>query len=199
MRRVREMIGQPVVCGGRRIGRLLQAELSDDLTRLRGIWVDAGLRGTRFIPSERLEMLGLNAVITEDAGKRARMTSRPLFRRAVSTDGERLGAVIGAEIDELTFAVTALELFEGVWDDLVGAHRRILRYTANPVGEVIVEDLARQREERMVGEHEERHDKEPADGNADRRIGSDDLRRNELEDGAPVERKGSANRKLDCK
>ena len=197
MRRVRGMIGQPVVCGGRRIGRLLQAELSEDLTRLRGIWVDAGLRGMRFIPSERLEMLGQNAVITEDAGQRGRMRARSLFRRAVSTDGERLGAVTGAEIDELTFAVTALELCEGVWDDPIGARRRILRFTVNPAGEVIVDDLAQETVERMVEEHEERHDEGPADGDADRRIGSHDLRCDELADGASAERQGQADRQLD--
>ena len=47
MRRIRNLIGLPVIRGGRKIGRLLQAELSEDLPRLQGVWVDCGLRGTR--------------------------------------------------------------------------------------------------------------------------------------------------------
>ena len=58
MRKLRTLIGMPVVVQNRRIGRVVQAALSEDLTSLDGLWVDEGLRGTRLIPSESLEMLG---------------------------------------------------------------------------------------------------------------------------------------------
>ena len=54
MRKIRNLIGMPVICRRQKIGRLVQAELSPDLTRLEGIWVDSGLKGTRYIPAEHV-------------------------------------------------------------------------------------------------------------------------------------------------
>ncbi|MBR1821427.1 MAG: hypothetical protein IJ769_07390, partial [Clostridia bacterium] len=140
MRKVRGMIGMPVVCEGRRIGRVLRAELADDLKRLNGIWVGAGLRGTRFIPAERLELIGSVAVLADCAGMRRRMGGEPLPMRAVSTDGRRLGAVTGAEVDELSFQVTALELSAGLWDDILHRRQRVTRYTVNREnGEAVID------------------------------------------------------------
>ena len=65
MRKLRTLIGMPVVVQNRRIGRVVQAALSEDLTSLDGLWVDEGLRGTRLIPSESLEMLGRIAVVAD--------------------------------------------------------------------------------------------------------------------------------------
>ena len=58
MRKLRALIGLPVVVNNHRIGRVVQAELSTDLTQLLGVWIDAGLLGTRFIPADSLGMLG---------------------------------------------------------------------------------------------------------------------------------------------
>ena len=82
MRKLRSLTGMSVICGSRRIGRVLQAELTGDLRQLSGIWVGAGLLGTRFIPSESLEMLGEVAVMAEDRGKRRPMRAKPLLKRA---------------------------------------------------------------------------------------------------------------------
>ena len=140
MRKLRSLTGMSVVCGSHRIGRVLQAELTGDLKQLSGIWVGAGLLGTRFIPSESLEMLGDVAVMAEDSGKRRPMRSKPLLKRAVSTDGRRMGAITGAEIDELSFAVRALELSSGLWEDLAHRRQRVTRYTVNPDnGEVVID------------------------------------------------------------
>ena len=147
MRKLHALIGMPVICGNRRIGRLLQPKLSDDLRQLEGIWISSGVRGTRYIPSESLEMLGQVAVMAEDRGRRSRLRAGPLPRRAVSTDGRRLGAITGAEIDELSFAVTALELSCGFWDDLLYRRQRVLLYTVSrESGEVIVGPAADARE-----------------------------------------------------
>lgn len=140
MRKLRNLIGMPVVMGGRKIGRLAQAELAPDLSELRGIWVDCGLRGTRRIPSENLEMIGQKAVSVDNRGKRARCNAAFTPRRAVSTDGRRLGAITGAEIDELTFRVQALELSLGFWDDLYNGRKRVCFCTTDAQGEVIVRD-----------------------------------------------------------
>lgn len=156
MRKVRAMIGMPVICLNRKIGRMVQAEITEDMKQLSGIWVDAGLRGTRYIPSESLEMLGQVAIMADDCGKRKHLTSTRIFHRAVSTDGQRLGAITGAEVNELSFAVESLELSAGIWDDLFSSRQRIQRYTVNREnGEVIVE----QAEEEVEDESdEERND-----------------------------------------
>ena len=195
MRKLRGLVGMPVVCGSRRLGRVLRGELAEDLRQLDGIWISAGLRGTRYIPAESLELLGRVAVMAEDDGARRRMAGRPLLLRAISTDGQRLGAITGAEIDEVSFAVTALELSAGLWDDLLRQRQRVTRYTVNrESGEVVVEIAA---EEREGIADEGRIDEGPAGWGADRRLGGDHLRGHELADGAQVEPEGQADGKLD--
>ena len=129
MRKIRTLIGMPVIVDQKRVGRVIQAELADDLSELTGIWVDTGLRGTRFMPSESLAILGQVAIMADDTGKRRRMKTSSLLRRAVGTDGSRLGAVTGAEINELSFRVEALELSQGLWEDLLYGRERIFRFT----------------------------------------------------------------------
>ena len=138
MRKLRNLIGMPVLCQRQRLGRLMQVELSDDLARLEGIWVDGGLKGARYIPSEQLGMIGEVAVLADSRGERRRCTARPLFVRAVSTCGERVGAIVGAEVDELSFQVRALELTHGFWDDLTVGRARVERYTAQPERSIVV-------------------------------------------------------------
>lgn len=197
MKRLNSLIGMPVVCRSKRVGRALRGELTDDLTRLKGIWVGAGLRGTRWIPSEALQMLGQVAILADGLGTRRRMECAPLLRRAVATDGTRLGAVTGAEIDELSFAVTALELSRGLWDDLTDRRLCVSTYTANREnGEVII-DLSDSTKEGLIDEG--RHDQGPDRGDADRLGGSDGVRRDELADRAQMEPEGEADRELDLR
>ena len=197
MRKLRTLTGMPVVCGKRRLGRLVQVSVAEDLRQLEGIWVSAGLRGVRFIPSEQLELMGRVAVVADGEGRRARLRSTPLFRRAVSSDGRRLGAITGAEIDELTFAVTSLELSAGLWDDLLRGRRSVSRYTVNrETGEVVIDPADIERE--AFG-YEEWPDKGSCHGHADRRLRGDDLRRPELADGAKLEPPGEEDRKLDIR
>mgnify|MGYP004533708327 CR=1 FL=1 len=71
--------------------------------------------------------------------------NRPVFKkllyRAISTDGRRIGAITGAEIDEISFLVTALELARGLWDDLISGRDRVTDYSVSPDAlEVIVID-----------------------------------------------------------
>ena len=195
MRKLRALIGMPVVCRNRRIGRLLNAELDDALTRLTGIWVGAGIRGTRFISAESLEILGRVAILADDAGARRRMTAVPIFHRAISTDGQRLGAITGAEIDELSFNVTSLELSMGLWDDLLLKRQRVERYSVNPAsGEVIIDFDPVAKED---ADDEGRYDQGTDRRHADRRRSRDGFRRDELADGAQVVSEGQNDRQLD--
>lgn len=178
MRKLRTLIGMPVVVQNRRVGRVVQAALSEDLTSLDGLWVDEGLRGTRLIPSESLEMLGRIAVVADEPGKRKKGRAGGLFFRAVGTDGSRLGAITGAEIDELSFAVCALELSMGFWDDLLFGRARVRRFTLNrESGDVLVDVAETEREGEI---DEERNDEGSDHRRADRRNGGDGLRNHEL-------------------
>ncbi len=124
MRKLRNLTGMPVLCNGRKLGRLVQAELSGDLRRMEGIWVDCGLKGTRYITADHLSMIGEMAVHSDDRGVRRRCKGEKLLLRAIGTDGARIGAAVGAEIDELSFLVTALEITHGFWDDLYAGRSR---------------------------------------------------------------------------
>lgn len=195
MRKVRALIGMPVVCEDRRIGRVLQADLAEDLTQLEGLWISRGLLGARYIPAESLKMLGRVAVLTDSPGSRGRARPSPLFRRAVSTDGARLGAVTGAEVDELSFRVVALELSAGLLDDLAHGRGRVTRYVVNRERGVVIIDPT---ETEMEAEaYEGRLGEGHVDGHADRRHGGDHIRRDELEDGARLEPQGETDGKLD--
>ena len=195
MRKLRSMIGMPVVCRNRRVGRMIRAELTDDLRALKGIWVGAGIRGTRFIPAEALQLLGRVAILSDVEGARGRMKTPPLFRRAVGTDGSRLGAITGAEIDEVTFAVTALELSRGLWDDLARGRQSVTRYTADPETGGIVVDPAGEAKEGEA--YEGRLDQGTDRRDGDRIGGSGDVRGRQLADGAQPEPEGEVGGQLD--
>lgn len=141
---LRSLSGLPVVCAGKRIGRVAQAALSDDLTRMDGLWVDAGLGGARFVPAEAIEVLGEVSVTVDMPGKRQKMQKTPLFRRAVGTDGTRLGAVVGANVDCVTFQVTSLTVSTGYWDDLLYGRLNIRRFAATGDGEVVADTRTRE-------------------------------------------------------
>ena len=197
MRRISALIGMPVVLNNRKIGRVLQAELDGDLTHLTGVWIGPGLWGARFIPAESLELIGSVAILADDPGRRRHISPAPLFQRAVSTDGRRLGAITGAEIDELSFNVTALELSRGIWDDLILKRDRITRYAANrKTGEIIIDPADSAREGDLYeGWHAEGSD----DRDADRLRGSDGVWHHELADGAEMESDCQENGQLDLR
>lgn len=139
MRKIRNLIGMPVICRRQKIGRLVQADLSADLRHMEGIWVDCGLRGTRYIPAEQLSMIGEKAVLADDRGRRKRCACTSMLHLAVSTDGNRMGAIVGAEVDEISFLVHSLELTRGFWDDLYHGRTRVSAYNVQD-GDVIIID-----------------------------------------------------------
>lgn len=148
MRKLRNLTGMPVICRRKKIGHLMQAELSDDLKRMEGVWVDSGLMGTRYIPAEQLNMIGEMAVLSDSRGCRRRCTARPILRRAVSTNGGRIGAIVGAEVDEISFLVLSLEITHGLWEDLLSGRSRIADFSVQG-GEIIVSDSAQEAEEEV--------------------------------------------------
>lgn len=185
---LRSLRGLPVLCAGRRVGRVAQAALSKDLRRMEGLWVDAGLWGARFVPSESIQLLGEVSVTVDGPGSRRRMCEPPLFRRVVTTDGARLGAVVGATVDCVSFQVTSLRVCTGYWDDLVRGRLSIRHFAATADGEEVVADLQAREEEH----DEERNDQGNGRRGAARRRGGDAVRRDELADGAQVVHAGAA-------
>lgn len=197
MKKVRSMIGMPVICRREKVGRMIQADLAKDLKQMNGIWIDGGLRGTRYISAENLEMLGDIAIMADTQGSRGKLSPSPVFFRAISTDGRRLGAITGAEINELSFIVESLELSNGVWDDLFNRRVRVTHYTVNiKTGDVIIDDGENEKEDTL---HEERNDQGADHRNVDRRFSSYDLRRNELEDRKRLEYESPENWSMDFK
>ena len=148
MRKLRNLTGIPVICNRKKIGRVIQAQLSDDLSALEGIWVDCALRGTRYIAAEHIGTIGEVAIIADHRGKRRRMNARSMIYRAVSTDGRRIGAITGAEIDEVSLMVNALELSRGFWDDIYNGRSIIRKYSVNAeAGETVIVDSNEQNKE----------------------------------------------------
>lgn len=192
MRSIRSMIGMPVVVENRRLGRVIQIALSDDLTRAEGVWVDAGLRGTRYISTDSVRLIGSVAITADDAGKRRAMKTQPLFRRAISTDGQRVGAITGAEIDALSFQVEALEVSVSVWSDLLYGRARALSFTADRENGSVIIDWPLP--ERMGSHDEERNDEGTRGRRADRLLRRDGLRDHKLADREADEPPGSQNR-----
>ena len=142
MRKLRNLTGMPVICIRQRIGSVIQAQLSDDLRALDGIWVDCALRGTRYIAAEHIGTIGEAAIITDHRGVRRKMRSHSLVRRAVGTDGRRLGAIVGAQIDEVSMMVCALELCRGFWDDIYDGRTIVRRFSAKEaVSDTVIVDL----------------------------------------------------------
>lgn len=115
MRKIRALIGMPVVVNNRRAGRVVQVELSGDLRRMEGVWMDAGLRGTRFISADSIAMLGKVAVMADDPVSGSAAAARRIFRRRLARCG-RLGSLRrGNRRDD--FRVCALDSRVELWTD----------------------------------------------------------------------------------
>lgn len=138
MKNTNALGGMPVVCDGVRLGRVFSVQLTPDLTKMAGLHVDCGLRGRRYIPAERVRVLGEVAVLVDGGPSGARPAEQTLPRRALTPEGARLGAITGAWIDEETRAVESLELSRGYWEDLFLGRVRVRSYHVQKDGGEVV-------------------------------------------------------------
>ncbi len=116
---LRKLIGLPVVVDGKTAGSVLRGVLARDGRSLRGVVVRSGLRGARWLPAEKIAMLGKVSLLASGAPCRMpRDASYKLFR-VTDTDGLRLGVVTDALVCEDTLRVAALEISTGPVDDLI--------------------------------------------------------------------------------
>ena len=138
MRSTRSMLGLPVICQGESIGRLSQVELNEDLTQVQGIYLQSGFAGARYIECADLDLLGEVSILTRSSGKRVKSPPKPPLRRAVGSNGQRLGAITDALIDEDQMSIHSLELSHGFFEDLMSGRSQICQYSVCPNGEILV-------------------------------------------------------------
>lgn len=139
MKNTNALGGMPVICDGVRLGRVFSARLTPDLKSLAGLYVDCGLRGRRYIPVERVRVLGEVAILVDGGPVSSRPAESVLPRRALSPEGARLGAITGAWVDEDTREVNCLELSRGYVEDLLSGRTRVRFYhVQKDGGEVVV-------------------------------------------------------------
>jgi uncharacterized protein YrrD len=182
---VKAFVGMPVILNGRRIGHVACLTLDEGLKSVTGLRIARGLRGNRFIPSSAVSLLGDVAVLVTDEGVRPGGERGLNLRRATTTDGQILGAITGALIDERTLSVAALELSSGWWEDLVRGRKYVYGWTACKGENVILEC-----DGERGSEHEERNLYGDDRGRADRRGRGDGAGADGFSNAAPDEADG---------
>ena len=121
MKRLNEVIGLPVMCGGQRMGFVSALCLSPDAHDVIGLNMQRSFRGGIFVPESGIRRLGERFVEID----------RP--------QGMQLGLITDAAIDEQTLHVTALEISFGPLDDLIGGRRWVHRFTAEAhTGRIVI-------------------------------------------------------------
>lgn len=129
MRRLNEVIGLPVMCGGRRVGVVSSLCLSPDARDVTGLNMQRGFRGSIFVPGRSIRLLGEKQVeVAPLKEEKARHAAR--FGPVCNAQGMKLGLITDAAIDERTLHVTALEVTFGPIDDLISGRRWVRRFTA---------------------------------------------------------------------
>ncbi len=138
MRSVKSLIGLPVIRECRALGYVCAAIPDGALHRLERVYFSTG-GGLRFVTADEVDCLGEVAVLVRAPGVKSAPPQAALPRRALSSEGGRLGAITDALIDEDTFEIRWLELSRGVFDDWMRGRLRIDRFGVLPGGEVIIE------------------------------------------------------------
>ena len=138
MKRLNEVIGLPVMCGGQRMGFVSALCLSPDAHDVIGLNMQRSFRGGIFVPESGIRRLGERFVeIDRPQAQKTRPGAK--FAPACDTQGMQLGLITDAAIDEQTLHVTALEISFGPLDDLIGGRRWVHRFTAEEhTGRIVI-------------------------------------------------------------
>lgn len=137
IRNAKSLIGMPVIMDGRQIGRALDIGMDQTFKEVTGLYIDCGFRGSRFVPAKEIELIGDVVIFVRSLGKRSRVDGANQMRRALSSDGMRIGAICGALIGS-DMNIEALELSRGYIDDLIGGRQFVRQYTAGQNGREVV-------------------------------------------------------------
>ena len=116
---MKRLIGLPVIQNGKQVGVVVRGVLSRNGRHLHGLVVRDGLRTSRWIDAQHIELLGRVSVLSR--ARPARMPKEADYRlfRVTDADGLRIGVVTDALLNEETLCVTALEISSGPVDDLL--------------------------------------------------------------------------------
>ena len=144
---LKKMIGLPVILNGRPGGNVLRGVLEKDGRALRGVVIRGGAAGTRWLPRSGIDLLGQFSLIGR--GKPEKVPKDASYRlfRVTDPEGERIGVVTDALLNEKTLRVTALEISSGPVDDLIDGRWYAVSYHVRPAGETGHVTLVRAREE----------------------------------------------------
>ena len=132
---LKKLVGMPVIVGGKAAGSVMRGVLTEDGRALRGIVLRGGLRGTRWLPREQIELVGKLSVIARGRPHRLPKAADYRLFRVSSADGARLGIVTDALINEETLRVSALEISGGPLDDLIDGRWYATVYHVRPAGD----------------------------------------------------------------
>ncbi len=116
---MKRLIGLPVIRNGRQIGTIVRGVLQEDGRALSGLVLRDGLRVSRWLSAENIDMLGRLAVIGNARPVRMPKNASYKLFRVTDANGARIGIVTDALLDETTLRVTALEISSGPLDDLI--------------------------------------------------------------------------------
>lgn len=138
MKRLNEVVGLPVMCGGQRMGFVSALCLSPDVHDVVGLNVQRTFRSGIFVPESGIRRIGDRCVdILPPQVQKPRAPTR--FSPACDVQGMQLGLITDAAIDEKTLRITALEISFGPLDDLIGGRRWVHRFTAEAeTGRVVI-------------------------------------------------------------
>lgn len=144
---LKKMIGLPVILDGRSSGNVIRGVLERDGRALRGVVIRSGLAGARWLPREQIELLGQFSLIANGPPEKVPKDAVYRLFRVTDPDGERIGIVTDALLNEKTLRVTALEISCGPIDDLINGRWYATSFHVRPAGETGHVTLVRAREE----------------------------------------------------
>lgn len=116
---ISKLEGMPVMVSDEKEGHVQKVILTRDGRAVRGMVIRSGMQGMRWLDREQISMVGNVCVIANSSpGKLPKDADYHLFRVS-DAEGERLGMVTDAIINEETMRVAALEISSGPLDDLI--------------------------------------------------------------------------------
>ena len=133
---LKKMIGLPVIMNGKPAGSVLRGVLNEDGRSLRGMVIRGGLRGSRWLPREQIELVGRVSVIARGKPERLPRDAGYHLFRVSDPAGTRLGIVTDALLNEETLRVSALEISGGPVDDLITGRWYATSFYVQPLGNI---------------------------------------------------------------
>lgn len=147
MKSARSIIGLPVLVLSRVAGHATGLNIDLANRRLKGVYLTSMPFGARLIDFADIEIIGEVSIIARNAGTRSG-THEVRDIKALAANGERIGRVTGALIDESSGRIEAVEVSRGFWEDIIYGRRWVFDYAAgsdpqgvfiNPEGGIVNE------------------------------------------------------------